>query len=144
MTATTDALPDYQGETVTKCAVKFSGAGTGFNGLDVRPIVMDLDDEMYVVMRVRAAESPSHLRDKDDRLVRMQRLHIEEMAPVSDEIATAALREYAQQIEEIKNKLDGQAQLFAEQEAEAREQQDGTAAPADIAADAADRVKAGK
>lgn len=111
MTATADRmteLPAYNGERVSRTSVKFTGAGTGFNGLDVKPVVMDLDDEMYFVMRVRAAESPSHFRDQNDLLVRMQRLHIEEMAPVSDGIAVKALRDHAKDVERIKSQLDGQ------------------------------------
>jgi hypothetical protein len=138
---TTDKLPEYNGEHVSRAQIKITGAGTGFSGLDVRPIVMDLDDEMYLVVRVRAAESPSHFRDGNELLVRMQRLHIEEMAPVSDEIAGNALKEYAAEIERIKQEMDGQEQLFAEQEAEAREAADGTDSPAEIAADAAARAK---
>ena len=143
MTSTVDKLPDYNGEHVSRTAIKFTGAGTGFNGLDVKPVVMDLDDEMYFVMRVRAAESPSHLRDNNDLLVRMQRLHIEEMAPVSDEIAQEALRVHAREIEQIKADMDGQAQLFDEQAAEDREARDETDSPAEIAQAAKQRVESG-
>lgn len=136
-----DKLPDYKGESVARAEIKFAGAGTGFTGLDVRPVVMDLDDEMFFVVRVRAAESPSHLRDKNELLVRLQRLHIEEMAPVSDDIAAKALRDYAAEIEEIKSRMDGQMSLDEIAAAEDRERRDETDTPAEIAAAAAERVK---
>lgn len=114
MTATqdrTDVIPAYQGEHVSRVQIKTVGAGTGFNGLDVKPIIMDLDDEIYCVVKFRAAESPSHLRDKHDLLVRMQRVHIDEIAPVSDKIAVKALRDYAQEIERLKAEADGQDEI---------------------------------
>src|SRR4051812_16449662 len=143
MTATTanDKLPDYNGEHVSRMQIKVTGAGTGFSGLDVRPVVMDLDEEMYLVVRVRAAESPSHLRDSNDLLVRMQRLHIEEMAPVSDDVASDALKAYAKEIEEIKRQLDGQMSLDDEAAAKAREELDVTGTPEEIAAAAGQRAK---
>lgn len=138
MTATTDKLPDYNDEPVARMAIKFTGAGTGFNGLDVRPIVMELDD---FVVRAKAAESPSHFRDKKDALVRMQRLHIEEMAPIGSEVAVKAMREWAQEVKRIKAEKQGQDQLFAEKEAEAAEEMDKTRSPAEVAAGAKQRVK---
>lgn len=134
-----DKLPDYNGEPVTRMQIKTVGAGTGFTGLDVAPIIMDLDDEMYAVVKLRAAESPTHLRKKGD-LVRMQRLHIDEMAPVSDEIATAALREYAAEIQRLKSEMDGQLALDDEAAALDREARDDLDSPAEIAAAAAARV----
>lgn len=109
MTATDRAtLPDFQGEPVHRTAIKFTGVGTGFTGLDVRPVVMELDDEAYFVVRVKAAESASHLRDKHDQLVRMQRVHAEEMAPIDKESADKVLAEYAAQIKAAKAANEGQ------------------------------------
>lgn len=139
-------LPDYNGEHVSRTSVKFTGAGTGYNGLDVKPLVMDLDDEMYLVMRVRAAESPSHFRDKNDLLVRMQRLHIEEMAPVSDGVAVKALQTHAREVDELKKSLAGQEPLpTADEDAAAdRERRDETDSPSEIAGAAAERAKRGR
>jgi hypothetical protein len=63
-----------------------------------------------------------------------------DMAPISDEIAVRALREYAQEVETAKAELDGQEALFAESEAEAREALDETGTPAEIASAAKLRV----
>jgi hypothetical protein len=117
-------LPDFQGEPVHRTAIKFIGIGTGFTGLDVRPVVMELDDEAYFVVRVKAAESASHLRDKHDLLVRMQRVHAEDMAPIDRDSAEKVLADYANQIKAAKAAADGQLMLDAEAEAEAREAND--------------------
>lgn len=143
MATSADKLPPYNGEPVDRMSVKFIGAGTGFNGLDIRPIVMDLDDEAHFVVRVKVTESPSHLRDKDDALVRMQRLHIVEMAPLSDDLAVGALQKYAQEIERIKAENDGQLALDDEAAALAREAADLTDSPADIASAAKQRAESG-
>lgn len=119
----TTQLPDFNGEPVTSTAIKFTGVGTGFSGLEVRPIVMELDDIGYFVVKVKAAESASHIR-KDDALIRMQRVHAEDIAPISAELAAKVLQEYAQEIEAAKAKLDGQMQLELEHAAEARERDD--------------------
>jgi hypothetical protein len=125
MTATdTTTLPDFQGEPVHRTAIKFTGVGTGFTGLDVRPVVMELDDEAYFVVRVKAAESASHLRDKHDQLVRMQRVHAEDMAPIDKKTAEKVLREYADVIKRSKAEAQGQLALDAENEALAKEELD--------------------
>jgi hypothetical protein len=118
-------LPDYNGETVHRTAVKFTGVGTGFTGLDVQPVVMELDEEAYFVVRVTAAESASHYHDKDGHLVRMQRLRAEDMAPVDKDTAQRALQEYAQRIEAHKAEMDNQLLLDMEADATAREAADG-------------------
>ena len=144
MTATVNTLPDYNGEPVDRMQLKFSGVGTGFDGLDVKPLVMDLDDEAYFIVHVKAGESASHFRDKKNRLVRLQRVRAEDMAPIDREQAQKALQEYAEEIRCRTLEVDGQLSLDAEAEAEAREAADGSAAPGDVAADSAARVKAGK
>lgn len=145
MTATTTTeLPDYKGEKVTGCTIKFSGLGTGFNGLDIQPIAMELEDEAFFVIRVVNHESPSHKHDKDGHLVRNHRVRAEEMAPISKELAGKVLQEYAAVIEKAKAELDGQASLDEELAAQEREKADGTDSPEDIAAGSAERVKAGK
>lgn len=143
-TSTATELPDYEGEHVTHCQLKFTGVGTGFTGVDVKPIVMELDDEAYFVVRVRAKESASHLRNNDDQLVRMQRVHAEDMAPISRELASKVLQEYAAEIEKAKAELDGQTSIDDELDAEAREAADSTDTPTDIAAAAAKRAKSGR
>jgi hypothetical protein len=144
MTALKPALPDFNGEPVHRTAIKFTGVGTGFTGLDVRPVVMELDDEAHFVVRVKAAESASHFRDKNDQLVRMQRVHAEDMAPIDEASAQKVLAEYADEIKRRKAEVDGQLMLSDEAEAAERESADATADPADVAQDAADRVRAGQ
>lgn len=141
MTATTPKLPDHNGEPVHKSQMKFTGVGTGFTGLDVAPIFMDLDEVGYFVMKASATESPSARRDNNENLFWLNRLGVESVAPIDQETAEKALQQYAQQIEERKAALEGQEQLFAEQEAEEREQADETDSPADIAQAAKNRAK---
>lgn len=126
MTATKEdvTLPDFNGEQVHRTAIKFTGVGTGFTGLDVRPFVMELDDEAYFVVRVRAAESPSHMRDKNNMLVRMQRVHAEDMAPIDQKSAEKVLAEYSAAIKRAQAEKNGQLALDAEHEAEEREAND--------------------
>lgn len=124
MTATTSKLPDFGGHAVTRAAVKISGSGTGLSdGLSVSPIAYDLGEEGYFVIRIAVA-GVEHKRDKDENLVREHKFHIEDMAPLSDELARGALQTYAQQIEEAKAQMDGQLMLEAEQAAEERERAD--------------------
>lgn len=146
MTATAQrpTLPDFNGEPVHRTEIKFTGVGTGFNGLDVRPVVMELDDEAYFVVRVTAAESASHFRDKNNQLVRMQRVHAEDMAPIDKAAADKVLAEYAAEIKRRKTEMDGQLSLDDEAAASDREAADETGEPAQIAADAAERVKDGQ
>lgn len=145
MTATmpvTD-IPDFNGEPVDRTQVKFTGVGTGFTGLDVRPVVMEMDDVAYFIAKASAAESASHLRDRKGKLVRLQRLHADEMAPIDQATAQKALKAYAQEIERIKTELDGQTALDLEHAAEAREQLDETGAPGQVAQAAKRRVENG-
>lgn len=109
---TAPKLPDFNDEPVVSTAIKFTGVGTGFTGIEVRPIVMELDDIAYFVVKVRAAESASHYRDKNGSLVRMQRVHAEDMAPISEEVAQQALLAYVREIEKAKAEIDGQGELF--------------------------------
>lgn len=143
-TIDTDKLPDYHGEPVDRMQIKFSGVGTGFTGLDVKPLVMELDDEAFFIVRVKAGESASHFRDKKDRLVRLQRVHAEDMAPIDREQAQQALQSYAQEIKRLKAESSGQMALDAENEAAEREARDGTDSPQEIAGAAAKRAKAPK
>lgn len=113
---TTTKLPDFNGEPVVSTAIKFTGVGTGFTGIEVRPIVMELDDIAYFVVKVRAAESASHYRDKNGGLVRMQRVHADDMAPISEEVAQQALLAYVREVEAAKAALDGQGELFRDDE----------------------------
>ena len=123
MTATQKVeLPDYNGESVSRAVVKITGAGTGMDeGLAVAPIVLDLDDESYFVVRTKCAESPSHFRDKNGLLVRRHRLHAEEMAPVDAATAKKALSAYAEQVEKARAAAQGQMMIDAEQAAAERE-----------------------
>lgn len=146
MTATaprTD-IPDFNGEEVDRVAIKFTGVGTGFTGLDVRPIVMELDDEAYFIVKASAAESASHFRDKKHKLVRLQRVRAEDMAPIDAATAQKALRSYAQEIEKIKAETMGQTSIDDELAASEREAKDGSAPAAEVAKDSADRVKRGQ
>jgi hypothetical protein len=141
----TDKLPDYNDETVDRMEVKFVGVGTGFTGLDVRPMPMELDEEAWFVMHVKASESASHKRDpKTGELIRIQRLHAEDMAPIGREIAGKALQQWAAEIERIKAEIEGQTSIDDELAAQEREAHDADAEPAEVAADAAARVRAGK
>jgi hypothetical protein len=141
MTDPTNVLPDHNGEAVTKAQIKFSGVGTGFTGLDTKPIYMDLDDIGYFVMKASAVESPSAKRDGKGVPFWLNRLGVEVVAPISKDLAEKALQDYAAEIERAKEEADGQSQLFAEHEAEAREQLDQDGTPADIADAAAQRAK---
>lgn len=145
MTATTErpTLPDFNGEPVDHTAIKFTGVGTGFNGLDVRPVVMELDDQAYFVVRVRAAESASHYRDKNDQLVRLQRVRAEDMAPIDEETAQRVLREYAEDVQRRKDQIDSQLSFDEEAAAVEREQLDQDGTPGEIADAAKNRVVEG-
>lgn len=141
MTATTDKLPDFEGDSVAYAVVKINGTATGYSeGLKIRPVVLHNGQDVFFVLRATVA-GVDHPLDKDELTYRRHDLKIVDMAPVSEEIADAALREYAAEIERIKEQLDGQARLFDEQEAEEREAADGTEAPNEIAAKAAERAK---
>ena len=83
-----------------------------------------IDDDMPTDEEPKAAESASHLRDKHDLLVRMQRVHAEDMAPIDKDSAEKVLADYANQIKAAKAAADGQLMLDAEADAEAREAQD--------------------
>lgn len=140
-TVPTNELPDHKGEKVTHAAIKFTGVGTGFEGLDVRPVVMELDDQAYFVIRVTAAESASHKRNQRGELVRLQRVKAEDMAPISRDLAQKVLQEYAAAIEKAKAELDGQTSIEDELAAQEREARDETDSPSEIAASAAKRAK---
>lgn len=134
-------IPAFNGEDVDRTQVKFTGIGTGFTGIDVRPVVMEMDDVAYFIVKVSAAESASHFRDAKRKLVRLQRLHADEMVPIDEGTAQKAIRSYAQQIERVKRELNGQLALDDEAAAEAREQLDEEGTPVEIAQAAHDRVK---
>lgn len=158
---TAPQLPDFNGEPVTSTSIKFTGVGTGFTGLEVRPIVMEMDDVAFFVVKVKAAESASHLRDKNGHLVRLQRVRAEDMAPISEEVAQEALAAYAREIEGAKASADGQDGLFdpaagfqgrtgignapsaAEVAAADAEALDEVGSPGEVAQAAADRVNGG-
>lgn len=111
MTAVTTELPDYEGEKVSRVALKITGAGTGLSdSLAVQPIVMDLDDDAYFVIRVKANESASHYRDKNGLLVRLNRVHTESMAPIDRDSAEKVLAEYADVV--MRKKAEAVNQTF--------------------------------
>jgi len=139
-TAPRTEIPPFRGEPVSGVRVKIVGAGTGFTGLDVKPIVMEMGDRAYVVAEVVAEESESHVRDNDGNLIRLQRLHMKSMAPMSEATAQRALQAYAREIEKAKAALDNQESLFAENEAAAAEAADLTDTPDEIAAAAKKRA----
>lgn len=135
-------LPDFNGEEVVRTEIKFTGVGTGFTGLDVRPVVMELDDEAYFVVKVKAAESASHYRDKNELLVRLQRVHAESMAPIDKATADRVLAEYAADVKKRKAEVDGQLSLDGEQAALDAEKHDDDGTPAaDVAASAKERAE---
>lgn len=146
MTATadktaTDKLPEFEGDQPAYSVVKFSGTGTGFSdGQRVAPVAMHKGETAYFVLRATVAGIDHH-DDKDGNTFRRHDLKIDEMAPLSQELADDALATYAAEIQKIREEMDGQSALDFENAAAAREAADGTATPADIAADAAARVK---
>ncbi len=118
---TTNELPDYKGEHVSRAVIKITGAGTGMDeGLGVAPIVLDLDDEAYFIVRAKCAESPSHYRDKNELLIRRHRLHVEDMAPIDAETGQKALAEYADLVAQRKAEAAGQMQLSADEDLEGK------------------------
>lgn len=141
MTATADKLPDFEGTPVHKAAIKFSGAGTGLSeGLAVQPIALHQGNRTFFVIETECV-NVAHPQDKDGYLTRLHHLNVAHTAPISDELAQKVIREYAAEVEKAKAQVEGQEQLFAEQAAAEREAKDGTATPAEIAADAAKRAK---
>lgn len=142
MTATKPNLPDHNGEPVDGAQIKFSGLGTGFNGLDVDPIYMELDDSEYFVMKATAGESPSAKRTKKGELVWLNRLTVDSMAPIDQETAERVLSEHAEKVQRRRDEIDGQLRLTEEAAALDREARDETDSPQQIAADAAERAKA--
>lgn len=125
MTATKKpTLPDHNGETVDAAKIKFGGLGTGFAGLDVQPIFMDLDDVGYFVMKAKSTASPSAERTPKGELFWMNRLSAEMMAPIDKDTAERVLSEYAEEVARRRDEVDGQMRLDAEHEAEARERAD--------------------
>lgn len=143
MTATKPTLPDYNGEPVDSAQIKFTGLGTGFNGLDVEPIYMDFHETGYFVVKATAKESPSVKEDGHGDLVWLNRLTVESMAPIDQAAAESVLTQYAEKIQQRRDAIEGQLRLDEEAAAVEREQADETDSPEQIAADAAQRAKGG-
>lgn len=113
-------IPEFEGLTVDRTAIKLTGAGTGMHeGLKVQPMVMEVGDEDFFIFKGRCA-GVEHAEDKNEDLVRIHKIHPVQMAPIDAEIARKAIAEYEQRIEDAK----GQLQLRYEQEAEERERAD--------------------
>ncbi|HEX4432823.1 MAG TPA: hypothetical protein VHZ96_26355 [Frankiaceae bacterium] len=145
MTATqaqTADLPDHNGEAVESAQIKFTGLGTGFDGLDVQPVFMDIDDVRYFVVKAKASESPSAKRTKKGELIWLNRVTVESMAPFDRATAEKALGEYADQVKRMRTEMKGQLSLDAEAEAVAAEKLDESGTVAEIA-DAAKKRAAG-
>lgn len=141
MTSTADKLPEFEGTPVHKAAVKFSGAGTGLSeGLSVQPVALHHGQRSFFVIETECV-NVAHPADKDGYLTRLHHLRTEHMAPINEDLARKVISEYAQQIETAKAASDGQMRLDDENAAAEREARDATDSPADIAADARDRVK---
>lgn len=144
MTATqapTTDLPDHNGEPVESAQIKFTGLGTGFDGLDVQPVFMDIDDVRYFVVKAKASESPSAKRTKKGELIWLNRVTVESMAPFDQATAEKALAEYAGEIKRMRTEMKGQLSLTAEADAVAAERLDQTGTPAEVAQAAKDRVE---
>lgn len=124
MTATKPTLPDHNGEPVIGAQIKFTGLGTGFNGLDVEPIFMDLHDSRYFVLKATAKESPSAKEDSHGELLWLNRLTVESMAPIDHQTAERVLTEYTADVERKRKEIENQESLFKEQEALERERAD--------------------
>jgi hypothetical protein len=79
--------------------------------------------------------------DKDGNQIRVAHLHPQDAFWISPEDARGLVVKQAAERERRKAELDGQEQLFAEQEAEQREALDVTGTPEEIAAAAGQRAK---
>lgn len=111
MTSTVEKLPEFEGTTVHKAAVKFSGAGTGLSeGLAVRPIALHHGQRVFFVIEVECV-NVAHPADKDGYLTRLHHLRTEHMAPVSEDLARKVIQEYAAEVEKAKADLDGQDEI---------------------------------
>lgn len=124
MTATKPTLPDHNGEPVIGAQIKFTGLGTGFQGLDVDPVYVDLDETVYFVGKATAKESPSVRRDNHGDSLWLNRLTVDSMAPIDRATAERVLSEYAAEVERKRNEVEGQMMLQAEKAAEERERAD--------------------
>jgi hypothetical protein len=155
----TTTLPPFGDQEVHKAAIKMTGAGTGLSeGIKVKPLVLDIGETAYFVIEARCA-GVEHTEDKDEFITRVHKLHTENMAPISEDIAQQALLAYTREIEGAKAAADGQDALFdpasafqgrtgignaptaAEVAAADAEALDETGTPGEVAQAAADRVK---
>lgn len=111
------ALPPFGDQEVHKAAIKMTGAGTGLpEGIKVKPLVLDIGETAYFVIEARCA-GVEHVEDKDEFITRVHKLHTENMAPISEEIAQQALLAYTREVEQAKADADGQESLFRDDDA---------------------------
>lgn len=146
MTATaTRTLPEFEGIDVTGSAVRVTNAGDGLSdAMTIGKKALHIDDEVFYVLRGKVTQVNHRADPKDGDLTRVHTVKAEQITEIDEDTARKMLAAAADALARAKAEIEGQLTLDAEAAAAEREQADETADPADIAQDAADRVKSGQ
>jgi hypothetical protein len=129
MTSTVEKteLPRFGEREVDRASVKITGAGTGLSdALELDPVALDIGEEVFFVMRGITA-GVEHSEDKNELLVRIHKVHTEEISFMDREMAEKILGAQAEEIQRRKDEIEGQMRLDAlqaEKDAEERERRD--------------------
>lgn len=144
MTRTKQAtLPAFEEQSVNNATVRITNAGDGLSeALKVDPKALHLGEQVFYVLSGDVTQI-NHV-EKDEILTRVHTVKASAITEVDADLAEKLLTAAAEELARRRAEVDGQMTLDAEAAAAEREQADETADPAEIAQDAATRVKQGE
>jgi hypothetical protein len=129
MTATTEkpSLPEFEGHDVAMAAVRITNAGDGLSeALSVQPKALDIGEEVFYVLRGTCSQV-NHKSDKNDLLTRLHTIKASEITEIPSDAAQQMLAAAAEELQRVKDEIEGQMRLDAlqaEKAAEERERRD--------------------
>lgn len=105
-----DALPGFEGATVTTAAVKITNAGDGLSeALEVEPKALHLGDEVSYVIRGTVAQV-AH-KTINGKVTRVQTVKATEVAELPENIAEGLIEQAAERISKLRDEKSGQTRI---------------------------------
>lgn len=142
MTATAPKLHQFEGRDVQRATVKITAAGDGLSeALAIAPEEIELDEERSYVLQGKCVRV-SIETDKNGVTARVHTMKTKGISPIDSDLAAKVIGEHQEETRRKRAAIDGQADLFDEEQAAIeREKRDETDPPDEVAAAAAKRAK---
>jgi hypothetical protein len=109
MTQTT--LPEFEGQTVHKAALRIINAGDGLSeALELEPQALHMGDEVCFVLKGKVSQV-NHKEGKDNAVIRLHTVSCSGIAAIDQETAETALTGEAERLAKLRDERDGQQRI---------------------------------